>query len=58
MRKKFLELRDRKNGFLAITYNYSGYPMVQGIAQYDPKRNIRPNSALSSRDAAGWVYQG
>jgi predicted dehydrogenase len=27
--KKILELRNRKKGFLAITYNYSGYPMVR-----------------------------
>jgi len=29
--KKILELRNRRKGFLAITYNYSGYPMVREL---------------------------
>ena len=29
--KKILELRNRKKGFLAVTYNYSGYPMVREL---------------------------
>lgn len=29
--KKILEFRDRKKGFLAMTYNYSGYPMVREL---------------------------
>mgnify|MGYP001308369137 FL=1 len=29
--KKIIELRNRKKGFLAITYNYSGYPMVREL---------------------------
>jgi predicted dehydrogenase len=28
---KLLALRDRHNGFLAVTYNYSGYPMVREL---------------------------
>ena len=29
--QKILELRNRKKGFLAVTYNYSGYPMVREL---------------------------
>ncbi len=29
--KKILELRNRRKGFLAMTYNYSGYPMVREL---------------------------
>lgn len=29
--EKILDLRDRKKGFLAVTYNYSGYPMVREL---------------------------
>jgi len=29
--KKILELRNHKKGFLAITYNYSGYPMIREL---------------------------
>lgn len=29
--EKILEVRDRKQGFLAVTYNYSGYPMVREL---------------------------
>jgi predicted dehydrogenase len=29
--KKILETRDFRNGFLAVTYNYSGYPMVREL---------------------------
>jgi len=29
--KAVLDLRDQKKGFLAVTYNYSGYPMVREL---------------------------
>jgi predicted dehydrogenase len=29
--REILEVRNRKNGFLAITYNYSGYPIVREL---------------------------
>jgi len=29
--EKILEVRNLKNGFLAVTYNYSGYPMVREL---------------------------
>jgi predicted dehydrogenase len=29
--QKIIELRNRKKGFLAVTYNYSGYPMVREL---------------------------
>jgi len=29
--EKILQVRNRKNGFLAVTYNYSGYPMVREL---------------------------
>ncbi len=31
--EKLLALRDQHNGFLAVTYNYSGYPMVREFRQ-------------------------
>jgi predicted dehydrogenase len=30
--KKMIALRNQLNGFLAVTYNYSGYPMVRELA--------------------------
>jgi predicted dehydrogenase len=38
--KKLLELRNRKKGFLAITYNYSGYPMVRELRSIIQKGNL------------------
>ena len=38
--KKILELRNHKKGFLAVTYNYSGYPMVREL------RNLIQNGTL------------
>ncbi len=29
--KRIIEVRNRNNGFLAVTYNYSGYPMVREL---------------------------
>lgn len=31
--QKILNLRNRNKGFLAVTYNYSGYPMVRELAE-------------------------
>lgn len=31
--KKILDKRNQHHGFLAVTYNYSGYPMVRELAQ-------------------------
>ena len=38
--ERILEVRDKTNGFLAVTYNYSGYPMVREL------RNLIRKGAL------------
>lgn len=38
--KAVLDLRDQKKGFLAVTYNYSGYPMIREL------RSLIRNGAL------------
>ncbi len=38
--EKILQVRDQKKGFLAVTYNYTGYPMVREL------RNLIQNGTL------------
>ncbi len=38
--EKMIELRNRKKGFLAVTYNYSGYPMVRELQNMIQKGSL------------------
>lgn len=38
--EKILEVRNLKKGFLAVTYNYSGYPMVRELKKLIQKGNL------------------
>lgn len=38
--KRILDARNRNNGFLAMTYNYSGYPMVRELRNFIRKGKL------------------
>ena len=38
--EEIIEIRNRKKGFLAVTYNYSGYPMVRELQNMIQKGSL------------------